>query len=391
VDLAAEPARLTDDRLLTEIAGDDVLTLVRSELERSGVAYTQQPAPPDLWLHADGHAIARVLVHLATRLQEVVGAGRLSLVLAPAGRQAQLDARWRGRAPLTSVVDSWLDEPLDGAGTATAREVADRHGAEIWCGDLETGNAYLRMLLPLSAETGRPGAPLSPAETTSRPEFYDFDLFTARPQPADLADRRLDETAFTVFDTETTGLDPASGDRIVSIGAVRVVNGRVLRQETFERLVHPGRSVPAASTAFHGITEEMVAGQPTIEEVLPAFARFCEDTVLVGHNVSFDLQFLEMAAPSAGVELTQPALDTLLLHAALHPDHEDHTLEGIAGRLGISVVGRHTALGDALVTAEIFVGLTALLHRRGIDTLGATLGASRATFRARVDERRYRS
>jgi DNA polymerase-3 subunit epsilon len=107
--------------------------------------------------------------------------------------------------------------------------------------------------------------------------------------------------------------------------------------------------------------------------------------------VSFDLQFLEMAAPSAGVELTQPALDTLLLHAALHPDHEDHTLEGIAGRLGISVVGRHTALGDALVTAEIFVGLTALLHRRGIDTLGATLGASRATFRARVDERRYRS
>jgi len=389
-DLAAEPAALADDRLLTEIAGEDVLTIIRNELERSGTECAQQPLAGDLWLRADGHAVARALVHLATRLEESVGAGRLTLVLTTAGRHGQLDARWSGRAPLTSVVDGWLDAPLDEAGSSTAREVADRHGAEIWCGELDADTAYLRMLLPLAEGAERAAAAPSHVETTSRPEFYDFDLFTARPQPADLADQRLDEMAFTVFDTETTGLDPDGGDRIVSIGAVRVVNGRVLRQETFERLVQPGRTVPAASTVFHGITAEMVEGQPTIDEVLPAFARFCEDTVLVGHNVSFDLQFLKMAETSSGIELDQPALDTLLLHAALHPDHEDHTLEAIANRLGVSVVGRHTALGDALVTAEIFVGLCTLLRRRGIVTLGAALTASRSTFRARVDEKLYR-
>lgn len=404
----ARPPGLDDDRLLTDIAGDDVLTIVHRELERVGLAATEQPPPADLWVRADAHAVARAVVHVASRLEEVGRDTGRGLVLTTTERHAQLDLRWKGRPPRTSVVDHLLDEPLGGSGAATAREVADRHGAEIWCGALDADTAYLRVLLPLAesraaapagpnappfpasaAEAGGAQAPSRRAETPSRPEFYDFDLFTGV-QPGALADRRLDEVAYTVFDTETTGLDPDGGDRIVSIGAVRVVNGRVLRQETFERLVRPDRSVPVASTMIHGITPEMVAEQPTIDEVLPAFARFCEDTVLVGHNVSFDLRFLSLAGSSAGIELDQPALDTLLLHAALDAQHEDHTLEAIAARLGVSVVGRHTALGDALVTAEVFVALMALLDSRGIDTLGAALAASRRTFEARVDERLYR-
>jgi DNA polymerase-3 subunit epsilon len=168
-----------------------------------------------------------------------------------------------------------------------------------------------------------------------------------------------------------------------------VVNGRVLAQETFDRLVQPGRSVPLASTRIHGITAEMLDGAPPIEEVLPAFARFAEDTVLVGHNVGFDLQFLRMAEASSGVRLTQPALDTLLLHAALHPDHPEHTLEAIADRLGVSVVGRHTALGDALVTAEVFVSLTSLLRRRGVETVADAVALARRTYQARIDESLY--
>jgi len=390
-DLAKDSAEVADDRVLTEIAGDDLLRIVRNELERSGIECDEAPAPDDVWLRADGHAIARALVHLARRIEEATGAGRLTLTLSTAGRHGQVDARWRGRAPLTSVVDGWLDESLDGSGTATARQVAARHAAEIWSGDLDGDTAYLRLLLPLAAASARTGVTSPRVEVASRPEFYDFDLFTARAQPADLADRRLDELTFTVFDTETTGLDPAGGDRIVSLGAVRVVNGRVLRQETFERLVQPERSVPVASTTIHGITADMLEGQPTIDEVLRGFARFSEDTVLVGHNVSFDLQFLKLAEPSAKVTLGQPALDTLLLHAALNPEHGDHTLEAIASRLGVSVVGRHTALGDALVTAEVFVALMALLRRKGIETLSAALAASRATFQARVDESLYRT
>jgi DNA polymerase-3 subunit epsilon len=190
-----------------------------------------------------------------------------------------------------------------------------------------------------------------------------------------------------VLDTETTGLDPAGGDRIVSLGAVRVVNGRVLRQETFEQLVNPGRRVPAASTAIHGLTDEIVADAPRIEEALPELVRFAEDTVLVGHDIGFDLRFLEAAARSAGVDLTQPALDTLLLDAALFPGQRDHTLEAIADRLGVSVVGRHTALGDALVTAEVLVGLLGPLREAGIRTLADALTASRRAFRSRAVER----
>jgi DNA polymerase-3 subunit epsilon len=172
---------------------------------------------------------------------------------------------------------------------------------------------------------------------------------------------------------------------------VRVVNGRLLRNETFERLVNPERSVPAASTAVHGITAAMVTGQPTSRTVLPAFARFAADTVLVGHNVGFDMQFLRLEEPRTGVAFTQPVLDTLLLDAVAHPDHDEHSLEAIAGRLGVAVIGRHTALGDALVTGEVFLGLVAVLRLRGVTTLGEALAASRETMQARIDRRHYGS
>jgi DNA polymerase-3 subunit epsilon len=220
----------------------------------------------------------------------------------------------------------------------------------------------------------------------SRPEFYDFDLFNfnAADVTSDLRERRLEDLVFTVLDTETTGLDPNT-DEIISIGAARCVNGRLLQGETFERLVDPKRRVPDASTAIHGITNAMVKGQPTIEAVLPAFARFSEDTVLVGHNVGFDMRFLKLKEAATGVVFDQPVLDTLLLDAVLHPDHTDHTLEAIAERIGVDVLGRHTALGDALVTGEVFLGMVRLLAEHGIVTLGAAIDASRATDMSRVD------
>ncbi len=386
-DLARGTEAPADDRLLAEITGEDLLRLVSEELVRAG-GDCAAPDASDLWVRADPHALARVLTHLVARAREGGAPSRLHLALDPVGRHGQLDVRWPGRPPAPADVERWLGEPVAGAGTSTAREVVDRHGAELWSGSLDPGTAYLRVLIPLTAGEQRPAAPTTP-QVPSRPEFYDFDLFTAGPQVTEVSERRLDELAFTVFDTETTGLDPAGGDRVISIGAVRVVNGRVLQQETFEQLVEPGRSVPSASTSIHGITADMLAGAPSIEEVLPAFARFAEDTVLVGHNVSFDLQFLAPAEAATGVELARPALDTLLLHAALHPDHQEHSLDAIAGRLGVSVVGRHTALGDALVTAEVFVALAVLLRRRGVRTLGEAVELAQRSYQARVDARLY--
>ena len=113
--------------------------------------------------------------------------------------------------------------------------------------------------------------------------------------------------------------------------------------------------------------------------------------MLVGHNVGFDMRLLKEKEDRTGIHFGQPVLDTLLLDAALHPDHEHHSLEAIAARFGIGVVGRHTALGDALLTAEVFLRLLTLLHQRGTGTLGEALAASRATYQARLDARLYGS
>jgi len=194
----------------------------------------------------------------------------------------------------------------------------------------------------------------------------------------------LSEMAYTVFDTETTGLEPSAGDEIISIGAVRVVNGRLLKGEVFEQLIDPLRPISPASVKFHGIEQRALAGQPTIGQVLPAFHKFCEDTVLVAHNAAFDMRFLELKEKTAGVHFEQPVLDTLLLSAVAHPAFDDHRLEAIAERLGVPVIGRHTALGDAFLAGEVFLRLLGQLRERGIVTLGQALDASRETYYARL-------
>ena len=382
-------AYLGADWLLTDMRGEDLLTVLGREVEREdGVATSVDSGTDELWVRVDSHAIARAAVRLVARLRDQCSVRELTVSLTRAGHHAGLEVRWTGRPPDAALFKAWLDEPLTGGAAGTVQEVVERHDGEIWSSDGPDGSAYVRLLLPLTEAAPQPGAP-AVLDIGSRPELYDFDLFDLPEESLAWQDRRLSDLAYTVFDTETTGFDPAGGDEIVSVGAVRVVNGRLLRHETLDRLVDPRRSVPARSVAVHGITADMLRGQPTMDVVLPLFARFAEDTVLVGHNVGFDMSFLRLKEVQTGVRLTQPVLDTLLLDAALHPDHEQHSLEAIAARLGVGVVGRHTALGDALVTGEVFVLLLTLLQQRGIRTLGEALAAARATYQARLDARLY--
>jgi DNA polymerase III subunit epsilon len=263
-----------------------------------------------------------------------------------------------------------------GPGTITLRDVVERHDSELWSDAIGPDQARLRFPLPAPSRpqhSGRSGREALP----SRPVFYDFDLLERLGDAGPLGKRPLRGLDFVVLDTETTGLSPAEGDEIVALAGVRVVNGRVLSGETFERKVNPRIPIPAASTAFHGITDEMVRDKPPIEVVLRQFHVFCAGAVLVAHNAAFDMKFIGMKQRSVGVSFDQPVLDTLLLTTAIGGDWLDRSLEGLAARLGVTVRARHTALGDALTTAEVLVRLIPLLEAAGILTLDAALEVCR--------------
>ena len=218
----------------------------------------------------------------------------------------------------------------------------------------------------------------------SRPEFYDFDLFKAGEENIDLLDTGLNNITYTIFDTETTGLNPDGGDEIIAIAAVRIVNNRIVYQDIFEELVDPKRDIPIESYKIHGINYEMLVGKKDINTILPVFKKFTSDTVLVGHNIAFDMKMLKIKEKTTHIKFPNPVLDTLLLSAILHPLHKQHDLENIATRLGVNIIGRHTALGDTIATAEIFLKLIPILNSNGILTLKDAIKASKKTYYARL-------
>jgi DNA polymerase-3 subunit epsilon len=342
-----------------------------------------------LWLKLDSFSLLQALAYLSLRLKDEFEIGTVHLRLSAAeGRQARLDLLWTGQAMSTETVMSWEADPIaTGAETSplTVRDVVQRHGGEFWFERERTRHqAFFRFLLPLAPAAAQDHLDAAALRGASRPEYYDFDLFASTESSHALDERRLVELAYTVFDTETTGLDPAGGDQIIQIGATRLVNGKLLKGEFFDQLVNPLRLIPAASIPIHGITQDMVKGKPTIEAVLPAFHAFARDTVLVAHNAAFDMRFLQLQEAPTGVRFDHPVLDTLLLSAVVHPNQESHRLEAIAERFDVPVIGRHTALGDAMVTADVFLKLIPLLAEKGIHTLGQAREAAQQTYYARV-------
>ena len=372
---------------LEDMRAAELLNVVQRRIEALlGLPCALEPVPEDIWIKVDSFAFVEALASLAARLRDEYAVRGVRLRAAASGRFAELDLVWTGAIVASDALALWETQPMQiGAEHTplTLKDVLDRHDGEIWVQSHKTSHtAWFRLLLPL----GEPVAaiPRRSRKTDSRPEFYDFDLFRHTDAVDDLAERRLVDLHYTVFDSETTGLEPSAGDEIISLGAVRIVNGRLLNQEVFEQLVNPQRPIGRESTRIHGIDAKALAGQPTIAQVLPQFHRFCEDTVLVAHNAAFDMRFLELKEAVTGIRFDQPVLDTLLLSVVVNPSQEDHNLEALAERLGVSVIGRHTALGDALVTGEIFLKLIPLLAEQGIVTLGQALDASRETFHARL-------
>jgi DNA polymerase III subunit epsilon len=372
---------------LEDMLGADLVAAAIRQIERRcGRPASVDEVDPALWLRVDSFSLLQALSYLASRLVDEFDVRFLQLRLKTAGERAQLDLIWSGHAMSNETVMSWETEPMRFEAESTplsVRDVVERHGGEMWFERARVRHqAFFRFLLPLASGQESPEEEIPPSG--SRPEYYDFDLFGARPESSELDDRPLSSLAYTVFDTETTGLSPAGGDEIIQIGAVRIVNGRLLRQERFEQMVNPGRMIADASLRVHGITQDMVAGKPRIDQVLPAFHAFAQDTVLVAHNAAFDMKFLQLKEADTGIVFRQPVLDTLLLSALVHPNQRSHELEAIAERFEITLLGRHTALGDALVTAEVLLRLIPLLQEKGIRTLRQAREAAQQTYYARI-------
>lgn len=372
---------------LEDILGIDIVAATQRRIDEKLKLPTKTEELADaLWIKADSFSLVFALVFLASKLQDHYAPRELRFRLTSEEKLAYIDLIWAGPAMSSETFYTWESEPMQIGSETTPlslRDVIDRHGGEVWYQREKAAHrAFFRFVLPVAI----PEAALEAEDRkrgSNRPEYYDFDLFNFADKSIDL-DRKLSELTYTVFDTETTGLEPSKGDEIIQIGAARIVNNRLLRQEVFDQIIDPECPLKPASIPIHGITEDMVRGKPNIDIVLPSFHEFCEDTVLIAHNAAFDMRFLQLKEERTGIKFSQPVLDTLLLSAVVHPNQESHKLDVILERLGISIGSRHNALQDSLATAEVFLKMIPLLEDMGITTIGQALEASAKTYFARV-------
>ena len=180
------------------------------------------------------------------------------------------------------------------------------------------------------------------------------------------------------IDTETTGLDPRRA-WVVEIAAVRLVHGRIEAAASFHSRMQPPVSIPAVATSIHGIDDAAVSHAPGFTDVWPTFSAFIGESVLIGHSIGFDLAVLEREVARAATTWARPrTLDTRLLAEIAEPNLADYSLDATAAWLGIEPGDRHTALGDAVTAARIFVALVPKLRDRGIRTLAEAEQACRS-------------
>ena len=340
------------------------------------------------YINVDRSSFLLALLYVIQQVKTTTGVAELTCRLTQLRRFVSLDLLWSGHPIKADSLRAWETQPLmfeNESLSLTLREVIDHHNGEVGLYSSRSlkDSSYVRFFLPVVYLVRPEKSRSLTILPESRPEFYDFDMFLQVGQNPELENRKLSELTYTVFDLETTGLNPNEGDEIIAVGAMRMVNGRLLQDERFEQLVDPQRSVPWTSVKIHGIHPEMLKGKPKIQDVLPMFHEFAKDTILVAHNAAFDMRFLQLKEENTGVQFVNPVLDTLLLSAVVHPSHEDHALEAIAKRLGVQILARHTAIGDAMATGEMYLKFLPLLAQQQIFTLKEAMAASRKTFYAR--------
>ncbi|MDE5679254.1 MAG: PHP domain-containing protein, partial [Lachnospiraceae bacterium] len=175
----------------------------------------------------------------------------------------------------------------------------------------------------------------------------------------------LDET-YVVFDIETTGFSPIN-NRIIEIGAVKVRDGEIL--DRYSTFVNPEVPIPFEIEKLTSINDAMVVEAPKIEEVLPQSLAFCEGTVMVAHNASFDMSFIRENAARQGFPTDFTYMDTMVISRVLLPNQNKHTLDALCKTFHVSLENHHRAVDDAEATAHIFLKFMDMLAEEKVSTL----------------------
>ncbi len=178
---------------------------------------------------------------------------------------------------------------------------------------------------------------------------------TEKTKHCDLPDIPMDELDYTVIDTETTGFYPHEGDEIISLGAVKMRGTKILTAEKFDQLVNPFRPIPEKITLLTGIDNNATNQKKDVFTVLRELMEFIGDTVVVGHALGLDLSFINRKLKLfCNTRFYNIIIDTKGIAMIMFPPHNPTDLDSLLHMHGIESVNRHTALGDALLTARLF-------------------------------------
>ena len=186
----------------------------------------------------------------------------------------------------------------------------------------------------------------------------------------------INDAIFTVLDTETTGLNVNEGHKIVSVGGIKIKSYQLLEDQILDELINPERDIPFASRNIHYISDDQVKDKPNIYQLEKKISNFLENTILVGHNVDFDIGFIKKNAAKTSLAVTVKkisSIDTILLAAGLYPSLESYELSFLCDHFRIKTFDqiRHSALGDAIITARLFLFLLdTAKNRNNVHSIG---------------------
>lgn len=313
--------------------------------------------------HAPDRRLVAVLGSLSSGVVIVTETGQVSLVNSAAQELLGAERARVGTSLFATLSRESYAKALEkthkaGRPLETMFERLDGVDLQGRISELPDGEGALIIFAPMELVQHRPGVD------------FDLELHDVPPatQPLSL-DIPLSELPALILDLETTGLQ-ATTDRVISLGAVCAYGSRMYRNHMLDDLVDPQIPIPPASTAIHGVTDDMIHGAQAWPEAHADLQRLARNRIIIGHCIPFDLTIMREECVRHGLPWEAPVfVDTMRLASLLNPALKDFELETLAELYQIDIRGRHTALGDALVTAELYFRMLPRLEMQGFKTL----------------------